>query len=872
MILQQAQQELFKERANGMDNRMQRIATFQPLEDVTDATERVPPETPVEGHAPSWPGSLAGVILAAAAWAALGALAHTLQAAQAGADQGPPAAQPEPVCISGIYPHLAVMNHSRECGIGAVVPWAGRLWMVTYSPHRPLGSDDRLYEIDRHYRITPRPESVGGTPAGRMIHRESNQLIIAHYLIDAEGRVRVIPPQQMPGRITAIARHLTEPERKVYFITMEEGLYEVDVHKLEVHTIYRDRNASGVPDLVPGYHGKGGYTAQGRLVISNNGERGAGPSPFDPGEAGCLAEWDGEKWQVVERRQFNEVTGPGGILGNASDDDPLWATGWDKSSVILKLLDRGRWSTFRLPKASFTYDARHGWYTEWPRIRPLDQERAVMTAHGMFWQFPLGFSRSNTRGIRALATHHQIVADFCMFDGRVVLGCDHHSAFGNPLFAQAQSNLQFVDYDELSNFGPPVGYGGVWLRDRVKAGTPSDPFLLAGFARRVVHAAHGAERAVSFQFEVDRRGNGRFEPAGRLTVPPRGYAWHVFAPEEEIEWVRVRADQDCDEATVHFHVAAEDRRPLDSQLPMFASLVAAGANEAYTAGLVCPRSGDRGTLQLAALRVAADGQVEELGYYEMDPQMHLRPVDDALALKALKERAAVESPGFQVDRASVVVTDRSGRRLRLPKGHAEFDRPFACGWARGVREIATERDVFNCHGTFYELPRPECGGMWRVKPICTHNRRIYDYCIWRGLLVIAGCLARAEPDGHYFASRDGRVGLWFGATDDLWKLGKPHGTGGPWLDTAVKADTPSDPYLMAGYDRKSVSLSHQSDQPVRFTLEVDFVGDGTWKPYRTFEVPAGKTTRHEFAPEYSAHWIRVRTDHDTTASVQFIYD
>ena len=74
-------------------------------------------------------------------------------------------------------------------------------------------------------------------------------------------------------------------------------------------------------------------------------------------------EWDGSEWRVVERKQFCEVTGPGGILGTPSEDSPIWATGWDKRSVILKLLDGGKWYTFRLPKASHTHDAGHGWYT-----------------------------------------------------------------------------------------------------------------------------------------------------------------------------------------------------------------------------------------------------------------------------------------------------------------------------------------------------------------------------------------------------------------------------------------------------------------------------------------------------------------------------
>ena len=45
----------------------------------------------------------------------------------------------EPLCVSGVYPHLAMVNDEGECGTGAVVPWAGSLWVVTYGPHCPVG-------------------------------------------------------------------------------------------------------------------------------------------------------------------------------------------------------------------------------------------------------------------------------------------------------------------------------------------------------------------------------------------------------------------------------------------------------------------------------------------------------------------------------------------------------------------------------------------------------------------------------------------------------------------------------------------------------------------------------------------------------------
>ena len=41
--------------------------------------------------------------------------------------------------------------------------------------------------------MTVHPESVGGTPAGRMIHAESNQLLIAHHANrQCKGNVRTI--------------------------------------------------------------------------------------------------------------------------------------------------------------------------------------------------------------------------------------------------------------------------------------------------------------------------------------------------------------------------------------------------------------------------------------------------------------------------------------------------------------------------------------------------------------------------------------------------------------------------------------------------------------------------------------------------------
>ena len=70
----------------------------------------------------------------------------------------------QPRQISGIYPTLAYYNNEGECGTGAVVPWAGRLWVITYGPHYPFGSSDKLYEITPELKQIIYPESIGGRP------------------------------------------------------------------------------------------------------------------------------------------------------------------------------------------------------------------------------------------------------------------------------------------------------------------------------------------------------------------------------------------------------------------------------------------------------------------------------------------------------------------------------------------------------------------------------------------------------------------------------------------------------------------------------------------------------------------------------------
>jgi hypothetical protein len=252
-------------------------------------------------------------------------------------------------------------------------------------------------------------------------------------------------------------------------------------------------------------------------------------------------------------------------------------------------------------------------------------------------------------------------------------------------------------------------------------------------------------------------------------------------------------------------------------------------------------------------------------YYELDGDLHLCRKDDAKAAGFLRTNMTIPKNVLSVDAASVLYVDENGRRWRLSKGDAAFDVPGALGDERADREVVTERDLFNCHGTFYELPGESSGGFGKIRPIATHNRRIKDYASYRGMLVISG-IADDAKGGHIIRSADGNCARWVGALDDLWQFGKPRGHGGPWLETAVKANVPSDAYLCTGYDHKRLTLAHTSKETVTFKMEADITGTGKWCEVTSLKIQPGEKLEHVFPDTFAAYWLRVTAAAETKAT------
>lgn len=796
------------------------------------------------------------------------------------------------VSFSGVFPHLAYYNNEGECGTGAVVPWADRLWVITYGPHMPFGSSDKLYEITPDLKLIVRSESIGGTPANRMIHKESNQLFIGPYAIDSQRNVRTISWKDMPGRLTGNARHLTDPAGKIYFATMEEGFYEVDVQSLANKELYKDgnmlnkahidTNVNPENNLLPGAHGKGLYSGQGVLVFSNNGEATKEAlSKFDV-KSGVLAEWNGKDWTVIRRNQFVEVTGPGGIYGNANPEtDPIWATGWDHKSVVVGVRDNGKWSFYRLPKASHSYDGAHGWNTEWPRIRNIGTPETpdyLMTMHGLFWRFPKTFSAGNSVGIRPRSAYLKVIGDFTRWNNQLVFGCDDSAQkeFLNKRKVkgdiegpgQSNSNLWFTSLEKPDQLGPNNAEGAVWISEQIKANEVSEPFLFAGWENRSSWLKNEGKKQVIFNFEVDEKGNNTWKRIKTLKLNAGASANVTFGKEIKGEWIRVISNK-ATKATVQFSYAQADLRSQSSD-SMFAGLSNIGESTSK-GGLIWSLGKNRRVLGVLAGTVS-DKNFNENGYYELDSAMNLVKKDDVETSDFIRNKMAIPQKVVSVDEASVLVVDDLGRRWRLPKGNGKYDELTNNGLLRICREVATERDLFNCMGTFYELPGENADGFAKIRPVASHNFRIHDYASYRGLLVMTGInpdVVKGNP--HIITSTDGKATVWAGAIDDLWKLGKPAGEGGPWKNSTVKSGVASDPYLIGFYDKRMLKLSHNSNKTVRFSIEVDPIGNGPWMRYKSVEVKAGETFQLNFPENFQSRWIRFVADADCTATAWLEY-
>ena len=454
-----------------------------------------------------------------------------------------------PPSVSGVVPEFAQVADfgppRSEVGIGCLMPWLGKLYVLSYVSHRrETGTGTGLRVIDENFRMSRHPAGVDGTYANRFVHHASSQLIIGPHVIDTRHRVRTVKGL-VDVRLCGTATHLVDPENLVYMLGMEGELFELNVRTLKLRRLFDLTRELGTAGEW-GCHFKDCFTEGGRLVVVNNDY--SEPEFLGRQREGTLAEYDGEKWTVIERKPYVGLGGLGPYGNN------IFATGWDRASAILKVFTGAdkKWTTYRLPKASHCWD--HKWQTEWPRIRSVDHERLLMDHHGMFYELSPWAYGGRLWGVRPISTHLWVHGDFCAWKGMLVIGADNvsHESGGNLQCAEPQSGIWFGRTDDLWKLGKPKGWGGPWWEDKIAADTPSDPYLMTGFDQKCAHFFHDVARPVRFTIEVDALGNGTFRPYRTIEVAPGGTEVFAFPPGFSAHWVRFVANRAC-VATAQLH-------------------------------------------------------------------------------------------------------------------------------------------------------------------------------------------------------------------------------------------------------------------------------------------------------------------------------
>jgi len=175
-----------------------------------------------------------------------------------------------------------------------------------------------------------------------------------------------------------------------------------------------------------------------------------------------------------------------------------------------------------------------------------------MDMHGMFYELsPLVWGGA-LFGVKPISQHLRMVPDFASFRGFLVLGGNQVSSIfdHNTVTGQSQAGLWFGKTDDLWSFGKPQGWGGPWLNDAVTLNVPSDPYLMTGFDKKVLHfRAEGCDTETTLLVEVDFTGSAGHVGKGMFTMPwspyatlqassPSCYVFHVFPEGFSAHWVR----------------------------------------------------------------------------------------------------------------------------------------------------------------------------------------------------------------------------------------------------------------------------------------------------------------------------------------------
>ena len=129
----------------------------------------------------------------------------------------------------------------------------------------------------------------------------------------------------------------------------------------------------------------------------------------------------------------------------------------------------------------------------------------------------------------------------------VMTGVKPEDAGGNEHIIVSEDGKAAVwagTIDDLWQLGKPLGHGGPWKDAEVKAGVPSDPYLIGFYDRKELVLSHDSDVDVVFTIEVDPTGNGDWMQYKSVAVGV-GKAWTYDFPEAfQARWIRFSTDAD----------------------------------------------------------------------------------------------------------------------------------------------------------------------------------------------------------------------------------------------------------------------------------------------------------------------------------------
>jgi hypothetical protein len=188
------------------------------------------------------------------------------------------------------------------------------------------------------------------------------------------------------------------------------------------------------------------------------------------------------------------------------------------------------------------------------------------------------------------------------------------------------------------------------------------------------------------------------------------------------------------------------------------------------------------------------------------------------------------------------------KRYRLPWREPEFSPDSG-----KIREIGLGKWLVQAWGNFYLLQPPVGNSAApRIRALSGGGDLLQDVCAWQGKIVLAG----GQDD---IASGSPQSLLEFTTLEKLAAGPKVMGKATFWRKSSMLANQVSDPLLIQGFDKKTLHLNNDSDQPIQIDLEIDATGTDQFAVLYRVELAPRAYVPYVFPQGYSASWLRLRT-------------